>query len=527
MKTLLVDKAVLLLIVFILQSCAIFSSASELKDLDSNKSSNENNVNLNSLSDSAAIALSNRHSFPVMELPAVPKSFGTTKPEIKTELPSKSMLNEFSSDSVKPSQNDFTNEIYNSVNVKVDSDKFSKRPPAPIPSINGMDLSSVKDISLPKSLRTFVEICLKENITSSKFEIEEAWVIVNKKPKFKINGIIKFHVRNNQIIIKNTSGRRVAKFKNEIILSPVSGYVKIFNKRYRGSIKLSINSSGKLIVINFLSMEDYLKGVVPHEIGTLKDWAKEAIKAQAIAARTYAYKHLNSRRSRGFDMYADTRDQMYLGLDGEYELSNKSIEETANIVMQYNGVMINAYYHSTCGGKTATMKVWQKNDLPYLKEVLDFDANNQPWCKVSGYTTWEWAWTNKQLVEIANKYLSTANPSRIVKIKSIDDIKFTLLSPMGRIDELKLYTDKGVIIIKGDKTRWLLRSASNHSKILPSAWFVIKKTESGYVANGRGLGHGIGMCQMGARGRARAGQTFDTILKAYYTGVDLVRFRAQ
>ncbi|GBU26071.1 hypothetical protein R83H12_02754 [Fibrobacteria bacterium R8-3-H12] len=103
-----------------------------------------------------------------------------------------------------------------------------------------------------------------------------------------------------------------------------------------------------------------MKGVVPHEIGKLNAECFEALKAQAVAARTYAYIHLGSSKSQGFDVYADTRDQVYNGKNDEDSLVNEAILATSNVVIKYDGNLIEAYYHSTCGGNTESPEVWER-----------------------------------------------------------------------------------------------------------------------------------------------------------------------
>ena len=118
---------------------------------------------------------------------------------------------------------------------------------------------------------------------------------------------------------------------------------------YEGEFVISA-SGNKLNAINVIDIENYLRGVVPYEIGRLDESKFEALKAQAVAARTYAYKHFGSRHSHGFDIYADTRDQVYKGLQSASDVTDRAVRETEGVVMTYNGEFITAYYHSTCGG---------------------------------------------------------------------------------------------------------------------------------------------------------------------------------
>lgn len=293
---------------------------------------------------------------------------------------------------------------------------------------------------------------------------------------------------------------------------------------YPGSI-LFRNTNGKLDAINSVDVEDYLRGVVPYEIGKLDSSRIEALKAQAVAARTYAYKHFNSRESVGFDVYADTKDQVYKGLESATPLTDAAVKATAGVVMTYGGEFIIAYYHSTCGGITETPATWNRADLPYLKSVPDRRPNGKPWCDESSYTTWERRFADKKIVKLfkanaseAKATFSSANGADFKKIKSIK-IKDKLKS--GRIMTLRVETDKGHFDVLTDRTRWLFKKAGT---ILPSSFFTVKKEGREWVLTGTGFGHGVGMCQMGVRARAQAGQSYQEILSHYYQGITLEKF---
>jgi stage II sporulation protein D len=287
-------------------------------------------------------------------------------------------------------------------------------------------------------------------------------------------------------------------------------------KTYRGSFAVLSTDSG-LAVINTLDMEDYLKGVVVHEIGKLKIDGFEALKAQAVAARTYAYSHLGSRKSQGFDVYADTRDQVYNGKNDEDSLVNKAIEATSGIVIKHNGNLIEAYYHSTCGGNTETPETWMKEGKPYLVSVKD-SAGGRAFCEVSRYTKWEEKFSKAELAKLFQKNASNARADKIFSFNKVEQIFIIEKFPSNRVKSLVVITDNGHFEVLGDRTRWLFQ---RNGKILPSSAFSIVNNKNDFTITGAGFGHGIGMCQIGAIERAKAGQSFDEILKAYYTGVTI------
>ena len=293
---------------------------------------------------------------------------------------------------------------------------------------------------------------------------------------------------------------------------------------YPGSIMFR-NTNGKLDAINSVDVEDYLRGVIPYEIGKLDSSRIEALKAQAVAARTYAYKHFNSRESVGFDVYADTKDQVYKGLESATPLTDAAVKATAGVVMTYGGEFIIAYYHSTCGGVTETLATWNRADLPYLKSVPDMRPNGKPWCDESSYIKWERRFADKEIAKLfkanvteAKAVFGSANGKDFKKVKSIK-IKDKLKS--GRIMTLRVETDKGYFDVLTDRTRWLFKKAGT---ILPSSFFIVKKEGKEWVVTGTGFGHGVGMCQMGVRARAQAGQSYQEILSHYYQGITLEKF---
>src|SRR6476661_4487559 len=177
-------------------------------------------------------------------------------------------------------------------------------------------------------------------------------------------------------------------------------------KRYRGDIQVSRTDSG-LMVINTLPMDSYLRGVVPLEIGNRTAAEMAAVEAQAVAARTYAYKHLTP--GRAFDMYATVQDQVYGGVDAEKPQSDDAITSTADVVVLYNGQPITTPYHSTCGGTTAGVtEVWyNQSDEPYLRPVSDkIPGSDKFYCDPSPRFAWKQSYDAAGLRAVMEKYLS-------------------------------------------------------------------------------------------------------------------------
>ncbi len=275
-----------------------------------------------------------------------------------------------------------------------------------------------------------------------------------------------------------------------------------------------------LTAINIVPVEQYLRGVIPYEIGKLDSSRFSALEAQAIAARTYAYKHFGSRESVGFDIYADTKDQVYKGLHSATPLTDKAVKETAGIVMTYGGEFIIAYYHSTCGGETETLATWGRDDLPYLQSKPDLRPDGTPWCNESSYTNWERKFSDKETASLFKQNAKETKAS-ITNFNEVQSISILDTLKSGRILTLEVTTDKGTYQVVGDKVRWLFKK---NGSILPSSFFRIGHDEGGWIIRGKGFGHGVGLCQMGVRARAAAGQSFAEILTHYYPGITLERF---
>jgi len=326
--------------------------------------------------------------------------------------------------------------------------------------------------------------------------------------------MVKFQGKENSVTLEN---KEIYGEGNCISIAPTTK--ELASACYPGHFYVSA-SKGLINAVNVIDVEEYLRGVVPYEIGKLDSSRFSALESQAIAARTYAYKHFGSRESMGFDVYADTKDQVYMGLRSATPLTDSAVKSTAGIVMTYNGEFIIAYYHSTCGGMSETLATWERPDLPYLKSAPDLRDDGTPWCNESSYSKWERKFSDKELESLIKKNGKEAK-AKVPDFKKIKNIvvKDTLNS--GRILTLAVETDKGKFEVRGDKVRWLFKKGGT---ILPSSFFRIEHKKGEWTVSGKGFGHGVGMCQMGVRARSAAGQDFKTILTHYYPGITLERF---
>jgi stage II sporulation protein D len=303
-----------------------------------------------------------------------------------------------------------------------------------------------------------------------------------------------------------------------------AGLLSFAGRRWRGELRVTLDDAGQLLVVNHVAMDDYLKGVVPLEIGTraMTDFA--AAEAQSVAARSYAYMHLVG-PGRPYDMLATVSDQVYGGVTAETLLGNQAVENTSGLVLMYEGRVVNAPYHGNCGGVTAEPgEAWGTGPEPYLQRVSDqIPGTDRFYCESGPRFRWTRRYTGEELRQSIVRYLRTL-PRGPESIAAVQSLRVTEVTPAGRVAALTAETDRGRWTMRGNEIRAALRTVSG--EMLYSTYFSVDAvTGRGGVQSlelrGGGNGHGIGMCQSGAIGRARAGQDFRTILTTYYPGTTI------
>ncbi|HPQ53793.1 MAG TPA: SpoIID/LytB domain-containing protein [Spirochaetota bacterium] len=337
-------------------------------------------------------------------------------------------------------------------------------------------------------------------------ESQEVRVLIKKtSDNIVISSASKIRISDKKTgrITYNNSGKKII-FRTERIDSPVmieswNTPLKINGIPYRGSIELH-NVLGKMHVINILKLDEYLYGVVPSEMPV--SWNVEALKAQAIAARTYALYHISRKKNALYDLDATTRSQVYRGVAVEDKRSNWAVHSTSGEIGVYQHKPILSYFHSTCGGKTIDDKyVWDGHDLPYL------DGIQCPFCQKSP----KYEWTEELSVDEMKRALR----KEYSDIRTIKGVSFKKIN--GRVVSVVIRHDNGRIKITGNQFRLLVSPRK-----IKSLFFKAKKTKYGLSFTGHGWGHGVGMCQYGAKGMAEKGVGYKGILKYYYKGIDII-----
>ena len=308
---------------------------------------------------------------------------------------------------------------------------------------------------------------------------------------------------------------------------PTDATVSVDGRRYRGQLSIVLADSG-VRVVNRVEVEAYLRGVVPRELGVRGASDRAALEAQAVAARSYAVTRLGN-ASRAFDVTATTSDQVYGGADAENALADAAVAATEGLVLMYDGRVVSAPYHSTCGGSTAAPdEIWQSGNEPYLQRVSDqIPGSDRFYCDIAPRFRWERSWRGDSLAGIIDRYVRAYAAVTAASIGAVRSVTVDGLTPSGRVAALWIETDRGRYRLRGNDIRYVLRSAGG--ELLNSTYFSPEMTRSPdgrlsrLTIRGLGYGHGIGMCQWGAIGRARAGQDFRTILRTYYPGTTVAR----
>ncbi len=396
----------------------------------------------------------------------------------------------------------------------------------------------------------------KENAQEIKVEIENK---LNEKTKIVKN-------IGNNIVIENINKEIMLLYnKNEnLVFKPLCEnedllLTQVEDKRYRDYIMFNIFNN-KLIVINYITIQHYLYGVVPTEMSS--NWPLEALKAQAVAARNYAFINMNKYDKFGYDLCDTYNSQVYGGYDSESIRSNKAVDSTLNKTIKYHNKLISAFYHASSGGHTENSEnVWSAK-LPYLRAIEDEFSIDSP------HSNWKF---NLSKSEISNKLkeqgfdiglvmsirpIKTSDSGRVIQLliegtkskvilKNNDirkvfgyyNLKSTLFDINSDVDVYIMDSCcknpvkkkiSNISILSNDGKKYASRDSfsRNLSTSLNKFFSItdgknnttISSIPNEYVFSGQGWGHGLGMSQWGAKNMAELGYNYIDILEYYYKG---------
>ncbi len=320
----------------------------------------------------------------------------------------------------------------------------------------------------------------------------------------KIKGLTVKNEKNRKILYfdKNKQKKYDLKSNQQLQIRSFDGRgIWVGQKRFSGKLNLFVLDS-EILVVNVLGIEKYLSSVVGSEMPT--KWPIEALKAQAIASRTYALKQKGNNL---FDIDSTQKNQVYNGLESRTYKTIRAVKSTRSLVLTYKNKLINALFHSSSGGMTENSQDVWKNKYPYLSSVKDFDKNNPKF-------RWQKKISSNELIDL------------FPKIGGLKKIEILEITSTGRVKNVKLIGAYGSDQISGVALRKRLGLKSNFVRFKffeeLNNKFPIKK---GLIVFGQGSGHGVGMSQWGANYLASRGQKAERILKHFYRGVQIKPFR--
>jgi stage II sporulation protein D len=315
---------------------------------------------------------------------------------------------------------------------------------------------------------------------------------------------------------------------DRLVVSPLApgNPVRVNGRAYRGTVEILRDRTG-ITVVNRLGLEPYLQGVVSAEMGRRGPADRQALQAQAVVSRTYAMRNRRRWAAQGFDLYGTVADQVYGGMGAETPEGIEAVSATRGRILTYDGAPIDAFFYSTCGGRTAEgTEVFRAADRPYLRSIYDVAEDGTAYCSISPRYHWREEWTGEALQAILRRTLPPATGTPAERVREVSDVRVSYRTGSGRAGQLAIGLSTSEVRVDGPAIRGVLRAPSG--EMLRSTAFELTVTGARQrvtrlVANGGGAGHGVGFCQWGAVGRSRAGQDFQRILSAYYPGATVAR----
>ena len=282
-----------------------------------------------------------------------------------------------------------------------------------------------------------------------------------------------------------------------------SATISLNGKRLRGTLEIVRQKNLTLLIINHVALEEYLRGVLSKEAPDY--WPEEALKAIAIAARTYAVYQRASKAQVDYDVTGDVMSQDYGGKTAEKAATTRAVKETAGLILAYHGKLFPTFYHSTCGGMTEHSRVMGDYNIEPLQGGIACSL-----CAASPFFKWQRRLTRADLAWALRK-------SSHGSIGTIRDVRVTKRTPSGRAQEITLSGSLRTLRLTGYDLRVLLGFEQ-----IRSTFFTVEPVGDDFVVEGHGWGHGVGLCQWGSAELARRGLLAPEILSYYYRGAALV-----
>ncbi|HEO65988.1 MAG TPA: SpoIID/LytB domain-containing protein [Spirochaetes bacterium] len=328
---------------------------------------------------------------------------------------------------------------------------------------------------------------------------------------------IEIRIRSNQSIIISDMDKIIYRgdWKSIEIYSPVGEPLLVGNRiiaprPYDGRFLIQPYKTPKghgVHCINLVAINSYLKSVVSAEMAGITE-SIESLKAQGVASRSYALTSLDRHKAEGYQFCDTTHCQVYLGKKNIRPHVSQAVDQTRNEIILFGEIPITAYYHSTCGGQTTTpTRTWGSTNQAYLAGVKDRDTNSQDYCFYSPHYRWK-AKVEKEIIHSA--FLRNRPFRDSLKISRI------LYDPSGRVLKMVLSSGQYSKSVSGEVFRIVMGRIIGWNKIKSSAFDIISEDSDSFYFRGKGLGHGVGLCQYGTAKMGELGFSYKEILKHYF-----------
>jgi stage II sporulation protein D len=333
-------------------------------------------------------------------------------------------------------------------------------------------------------------------------------------------------VDGRALVVGDSAPRRFERLT--LVSADPGGAVGLNGRHYRGAVEVFVQGAG-ITAVNRVGLEDYLLGVVSGEMGRRASNEAAALAAQAVVSRSYALRNRGRNATQGYDLQAGVADQAYGGVEAETPEGTAAVRATAGQVLTYHGEVISAFFHSTCGYATATPSEAFRGigDAPYLRSVSDRKPGGGYYCDISPRFRWTVQWDAATLRDILRRTASSVLGVSAETVDDLQDVRVQRTGRSGRAAELRIQVGGGEIPVSAPDIRQVFLTPDGRP--LGSTAIQLHPEREGdrlvrLTAAGAGWGHGVGMCQWGAVGRARAGQDFREILAAYFPGAAIERW---
>ncbi len=279
------------------------------------------------------------------------------------------------------------------------------------------------------------------------------------------------------------------------------GFLRMNYRLYRERLVI-LPKGTHCVVVNTLDLEKYIAGVISREMAP--GWPLEALKAQAIASRSYAHFQMSANRRRDFDLESTTQDQVYEGAGAESPRTVQAVEATRGLTLTYENSSLKAYFHANCGGVTEVPEfVWGGEAKAFRPVACPYHRNPRD------KTRWSVRLSAEQ-IESALKKISGLLPQGFLKVASLEA---GAPNASDRLSDVSISDSRGNNVLISANT---FRNAVGNTKLKSTSFQVLRAPSGGFALEGKGHGHGVGMCQVGARAMAEEGRSYVQILQFYY-----------